>query len=64
MTKLLRTTCLITDVIFVTDKLVELLGILSSYSITVKELKTLLATLKGVNGKWVSFFNVFVLSPF
>lgn len=36
------------------DKLVELLGILSSYSITVKELKTLLATLKGVNGKWVS----------
>ncbi|XP_068720916.1 lipopolysaccharide-responsive and beige-like anchor protein [Montipora capricornis] len=36
----------------VADKLVELLGILSSYSITVKELKTLLATLKGVNGKW------------
>lgn len=37
-----------------TDKLVELLGILSSYSITVKELKTLLSTLKGINGKWVS----------
>ena len=37
------------------DKLVELLGILSSYSITVKELKTLFATLKGINGKWVSY---------
>ncbi|XP_015750853.1 PREDICTED: lipopolysaccharide-responsive and beige-like anchor protein, partial [Acropora digitifera] len=36
----------------VADKLVELLGILSSYSITVKELKTLLSTLKGINGKW------------
>ena len=39
---------------FFIDKLVELLGILSSYSITVKELKTLFATLKGINGKWVS----------
>nr|XP_058950691.1 neurobeachin-like [Pocillopora verrucosa] len=38
--------------VVVADKLVELLGILSSYSITVKELKTLFVTLKGVNGKW------------
>ena len=42
------------------DKLVELLGILSGYSITVKELKTLLATLKGVNGKWVSWKEKFM----
>ena len=45
--------CHILFVLFL-DKLVELLGILSSYSITVKELKTLFATLKGINGKWVS----------
>jgi hypothetical protein len=36
-----------------TDKLVELLGILSSYSITVKELKSLLGALKGEQAKWV-----------
>ena len=45
---------------FLLDKLVELLGILSGYSITVKELKTLLATLKGVNGKWVSLKEKFM----
>lgn len=45
---------------FLLDKLVELLGILSGYSITVKELKTLLATLKGVNGKWVSLQKKFM----
>ena len=45
---------------FLLDKLVELLGILSGYSITVKELKTLLATLKGENGKWVSLKEKFM----
>ncbi|XP_020904218.1 neurobeachin, partial [Exaiptasia diaphana] len=36
----------------VAHKLVELLGILSSYSITVKELKNLLGALKGEKEKW------------
>ena len=39
----------------VVDLLVELMGILASYSITVKELKMLFAKMKAVNGKWVSF---------
>ncbi len=38
----------------VVDLLVELMGILASYSITVKELKMLFATMKAVKGKWVS----------
>ena len=36
------------------DLLVELMGILASYSITVKELKMLFSAMKAVNGKWVS----------
>ena len=38
----------------VVDLLVELMGILASYSITVKELKTLFSAMKAVDGKWVS----------
>ena len=39
----------------VVDLLVELMGILASYSITVKELKLLFSAMKAVEGKWVSF---------
>ena len=38
----------------VVDLMVELMGILASYSITVKELKTLFSAMKAVDGKWVS----------
>ncbi len=38
----------------VVDLLVELMGILASYSITVKELKMLFAAMKASKGKWVS----------
>ncbi len=38
----------------VVDLLVELMGILASYSITVKELKTLFSAMKAVEEKWVS----------
>jgi neurobeachin len=31
-----------------------MLGVLASYSITVKELKLLFGAMKAVNGKWVS----------
>jgi len=34
------------------DLLIEMLGVLASYSITVKELKLLFGTMKAVNGKW------------
>ena len=37
----------------VVDLLVELMGILASYSITVKELKMLFSAMKAVGGKWV-----------
>lgn len=44
------------------DLLIDMLGVLASYSITVKELKLLFGTMKAVNAKWVSFFfNNFVL---
>lgn len=36
-----------------TDLLIEMLGVLASYSITVKELKLLFGAMKAVNGKWV-----------
>lgn len=36
------------------DLLVDMLGVLASYSITVKELKLLFSMLKGDNGIWVS----------
>lgn len=38
----------------VVDLLVELMGIIASYSITVKELKMLFSAMKAVDGKWVS----------
>lgn len=38
----------------VVDLLVELMGILASYSITVKELKMLFSSMKAAKGKWVS----------
>lgn len=40
-------------VILFTDLLIEMLGVLASYSITVKELKLLFGAMKAVNGKWV-----------
>lgn len=40
------------------DLLVEMLGVLASYSITVKELKLLLSAMKATNGKWVSFILI------
>lgn len=40
------------------DLLIEMLGVLASYSITVKELKLLFGAMKANNGKWVSLgFN-------
>ncbi|XP_037920088.1 neurobeachin isoform X12 [Hermetia illucens] len=36
----------------VADLLIEMLGVLASYSITVKELKLLFGAMKAVNGKW------------
>ncbi|CAG0882858.1 unnamed protein product [Darwinula stevensoni] len=36
----------------VADLLIELLGVLASYSITVKELKALLASMKAIKGRW------------
>ncbi|XP_053616649.1 neurobeachin isoform X5 [Plodia interpunctella] len=36
----------------VADLLIEMLGVLASYSVTVKELKQLFNTMKAVNGKW------------
>ena len=36
----------------VADLLVELLGVLASYSITVRQLKLLFAAMKAVGGKW------------
>ncbi|KAF5296936.1 hypothetical protein FQR65_LT10087 [Abscondita terminalis] len=38
--------------IVVADLLIEMLGVLASYSITVKELKLLFGAMKAVNGKW------------
>jgi hypothetical protein len=38
----------------VADLLIEMLGVLASYSITVKELKLLFGAMKANNGKWVS----------
>ena len=38
----------------VVDLLVELMGFLASYNITVKELKLLFSAMKAVGGKWPS----------
>lgn len=37
---------------FHTDLLIDMLGVLASYSITVKELKLLFGAMKAINGKW------------
>jgi hypothetical protein len=37
-----------------------MLGVLASYSITVKELKLLFGAMKAVNGKWVSIIYAFL----
>lgn len=39
------------------DLLIDMLGVLASFSITVKELKLLLGSMKAINGKWVSTKN-------
>lgn len=39
-----------------------MLGVLASYSITVKELKLLFGAMKAMNGKWVSNFQSVLLS--
>ena len=36
-----------------------MLGVLASYSITVKELKLLFGAMKANNGKWVSYTVLF-----
>lgn len=41
-----------------TDLLIDMLGVLASYSITVKELKLLFGAMKANNGKWVSPLKV------
>lgn len=38
------------------DLLIDMMGVLASYSITVKELKLFFAAMKAVNNKWVSLF--------
>ena len=39
--------------VYVTDLLIDMLGVLASYSITVKELRLLFSLLRGNDGKWV-----------
>ncbi len=41
----------------VVDLLVELMGILASYNITVKELKMLFSAMKAVDNKWVRYYE-------
>lgn len=38
-----------------------MLGVLASYSITVKELKLLFGAMKAFGGKWVSAFDMLLL---
>ena len=55
--------CIRMRLCFVTDLLIEMLGVLASYSVTVKELKQLFSAMKAVNGKWVRktiFINAFI----
>lgn len=51
---LLGTLSYLSNYLFATDLLIEMLGVLASYSVTVKELKQLFSAMKAVNGKWVS----------
>lgn len=43
-----------------TDLIVEMLGVLASYSITVRELRSLFAFLKAKEGQWVSIVTLFL----
>jgi hypothetical protein len=45
-----------------TDLLIEMLGVLASYSITVKELKLLFGAMKANNGKWVRHYKQWKIS--
>lgn len=38
-----------------------MLGVLASFSITVKELKLLLGSMKAINGKWVN--KIYIILP-
>jgi len=40
-----------------------MLGVLASYSITVKELKLLFGAMKAVKGKWVRIFEILPRDP-
>jgi len=46
--------------LLILELLVDMLSLLASYNITVKELKLLLSMLKGENGKWVSVVEEFL----
>lgn len=43
------------------DLLVDMLGVLASYSITVKELKLFFSKLQGEKGQWVSHSHATVI---
>jgi len=45
------------------DLLIDMLGVLASYSITVKELKLLFGAMKAVKGKWVRTFEILLRDP-
>lgn len=47
-------------VVFSLDLLIDMLGVLASYSITVKELKLLFGSMKATSGKWVRNLTSFV----
>jgi hypothetical protein len=47
---------------FVSDLLIEMLCVLASYSITVKELKLVFGAMKANNGKWVIKLFLFILN--
>lgn len=49
--------CILIYFFVVADLLIEMLGVLASYSITVKELKLLFGAMKANNGKWVSLLK-------
>ncbi len=44
-------------VVFFSDLMVDMLGVLASYSITVKELKLFFSKLRGEQGQWVMVFS-------
>lgn len=50
--------------LIIADLLIEMLGVLASYSITVKELKLLFGAMKAVNGRWVCHTRTLIFSWF